>query len=60
MTLSFVSVSAPQFVVGLLLLYRLRRICWAGSRSAATARFAHLVLPALTLGILRAAAGIRA
>ncbi|WP_062017376.1 ABC transporter permease [Aureimonas sp. AU4] len=50
---SFVGVSAPQFVVGLLLLYvfgvQLRWLPISGYGTAA-----HLVLPALTLGILGA------
>ncbi|WP_062226049.1 ABC transporter permease [Aureimonas frigidaquae] len=50
---SFVGVSAPQFVVGLLLLYvfgvRLGLLPISGYGSAA-----HIVLPALTLGILGA------
>ena len=50
---SFVGVSAPQFVVGLLLLYvfgvRLGWLPISGYGSAA-----HIVLPALTLGILGA------
>ena len=54
MVASFVGVSAPQFVVGLLLLYVFARASSAGSRSAATAPSRHVVLPALTLGILGA------
>ena len=48
---SFVAVSAPQFVVGLLLLYVFAvRLEWLPIGGYGTA--AHLVLPALTLGIL--------
>lgn len=48
---SFVSVSAPQFVVALLLLYVFSvRLGWFPIGGYGT--FAHLVLPALTLGIL--------
>ena len=48
---SFVAVSAPQFVVGLLLLYVFAvRLGWFPIGGYGTA--AHLVLPALTLGIL--------
>ncbi|RWR09553.1 ABC transporter permease [Paenirhodobacter populi] len=48
---SFVAVSAPQFVVGLLLLYVFAvRLGWFPIGGYGT--FAHLVLPALTLGIL--------
>ena len=48
---SFVAVSAPQFVVGLLLLYVFAvRLEWFPIGGYGTA--AHLVLPALTLGIL--------
>jgi len=47
----FVAVSAPQFVVGLLLLYVFAvRLGWFPIGGYGTA--AHLVLPALTLGIL--------
>ena len=50
---SFVGVSAPQFVVGLLLLYVFGvRLGWVPIGGYGTA--AHLVLPALTLGILGA------
>lgn len=48
---SFVSVSAPQFVVALLLLYVFAvKLGWFPIGGYGT--FAHLVLPALTLGIL--------
>lgn len=48
---SFVAVSAPQFVVGLLLLYVFAvQLGWFPIGGYGTA--AHLVLPALTLGIL--------
>lgn len=48
---SFVAVSAPQFVVGLLLLYVFAvRLEWFPIGGYGTP--AHLVLPALTLGIL--------
>jgi peptide/nickel transport system permease protein len=48
---SFVAVSAPQFVVGLLLLYVFAvRLEWFPI--GGYGRFEHLVLPALTLGIL--------
>ncbi|WP_075215080.1 ABC transporter permease [Mongoliimonas terrestris] len=51
MTTSFVTVSAPQFVVGLLLLYVFAVwLRWFPIGGYGT--FAHLVLPALTLGIL--------
>lgn len=51
MVASFVAVSAPQFVVGLLLLYVFAvRLGWFPIGGYGT--FAHLVLPALTLGIL--------
>jgi peptide/nickel transport system permease protein len=50
---SFVSVSAPQFVVGLLLLYVFGvKLGWLPISGYGTA--AHLVLPGLTLGILGA------
>jgi len=53
MVTSFVTVSAPQFVVGLLLLYVFAvRLGWFPIGGYGT--FAHLVLPALTLGILGA------
>ena len=48
---SFVAVSAPQFVVALLLLYVFAvRLGWFPIGGYGT--FAHLVLPALTLGVL--------
>ena len=48
---SFVTVSAPQFVVALLLLYVFAvRLGWFPIGGYGT--FAHLVLPAVTLGIL--------
>ncbi|AGT08553.1 ABC transporter permease [Paracoccus aminophilus] len=48
---SFVTVSAPQFVVALLLLYVFSvKLGWFPIGGYGT--FAHLVLPALTLGIL--------
>ena len=51
MMTSFVTVSAPQFVVSLLLLYVFAvRLGWFPIGGYGT--FAHLVLPALTLGIL--------
>ncbi len=53
MIASFVGVSAPQFVVGLLLLYVFAvRLGWFPIGGYGTAR--HLVLPAVTLGILGA------
>ncbi len=51
MLTSFVAVSAPQFVVGLLLLYVFAvRLGWFPIGGYGT--LAHLVLPAVTLGIL--------
>ncbi|MGB5557571.1 MAG: ABC transporter permease [Paracoccaceae bacterium] len=51
MMTSFVTVSAPQFVVSLLLLYFFAvKLAWFPIGGYGT--FAHLVLPALTLGIL--------
>ncbi len=51
MITSFVAVSAPQFVVSLLLLYVFAvKLGWFPIGGYGT--FAHLVLPALTLGIL--------
>lgn len=51
MLASFVAVSAPQFVVGLLLLYVFAvKLGWFPIGGYGTA--AHLVLPALTLGLL--------
>ncbi|MGN6551459.1 MAG: ABC transporter permease [Pararhizobium sp.] len=53
MVVSFVGVSAPQFVVGLLLLYVFAvRLGWFPIGGYGT--FAHLVLPSVTLGILGA------
>ena len=53
MVVSFVTVSAPQFVVGLLLLYVFAvRLGWFPIGGYGTWR--HLVLPSLTLGILGA------
>ncbi|MGH6959611.1 MAG: ABC transporter permease, partial [Dongiaceae bacterium] len=50
MIASFVGVSAPQFVVGLLLLYLFAyRLGWFPLSGYGS--FSHLVLPALTLGI---------
>ncbi|MFK5979573.1 MAG: ABC transporter permease [Rhizobiaceae bacterium] len=51
MIISFVGVSAPQFVVGLLLLYVFAvQLHWFPIGGYGT--FSHLVLPALTMGIL--------
>lgn len=51
--ISFTSVSAPQFVVGILLLYVFAvKLEWFPIGGYGT--FSHLVLPALTLGILGA------
>jgi peptide/nickel transport system permease protein len=51
MTASFVTVSAPQFLVSLLLLYVFAvQLGWFPIGGYGT--FAHLVLPALTLGII--------
>jgi len=51
MIVSFVGVSAPQFVVGLLLLYVFAvQLGWFPIGGYGT--FSHLVLPSLTLGIL--------
>lgn len=51
MIASFIGVSAPQFVVGLLLLYVFAvQLGWFPIGGYGT--FGHLVLPALTLGIL--------
>jgi peptide/nickel transport system permease protein len=53
MVASFVAVSAPQFVVGILLLYVFAvYLGWLPIGGYGT--FAHLVLPSLTLGILGA------
>ena len=50
MTLSFVGVSAPQFVVGLSLLYIFAfNLGWLPLGGYGT--FAHLILPSLTLGL---------
>lgn len=50
---SFIGVSAPQFVVGLILLYVFGvKLSWLPISGYGTA--AHVVLPALTLGILGA------
>ena len=50
MMMSFVGVSAPQFVVGLLMIYFFAyKLNWFPLGGYGT--FAHLVLPALTLGI---------
>ncbi|MDB5585374.1 MAG: glutathione transporter permease GsiC [Devosia sp.] len=51
MVVSFVGVSAPQFVIGILLLYVFAvQLGWFPIGGYGT--FRHLVLPALTLGIL--------
>jgi peptide/nickel transport system permease protein len=51
MALSFVGVSAPQFVVGILMLYLFAvKLAWFPIGGYGT--WQHLVLPALTLGIL--------
>ncbi len=53
MTLSFIGVSAPQFVVALLLLYLFAvTLNWFPMGGYGT--LAHIVLPALTLGLLGA------
>ena len=53
MVVSFVAVSAPQFVVGILLLYVFAvNLGWFPIGGYGT--FAHLVLPSLTLGVLGA------
>lgn len=53
MTVSFVGVSAPQFVVALLLLYVFAAtLQWFPMSGFGT--FSHVVLPALTLGVLGA------
>jgi peptide/nickel transport system permease protein len=53
MVISFIGVSAPQFVVGILLLYVFAvKLGWFPIGGYGT--FAHLVLPALTLGLLGA------
>lgn len=51
MVLSFAAVSAPQFVVGILLLYVFSvKLGWFPISGYGT--FSHLVLPSLTLGLL--------
>jgi peptide/nickel transport system permease protein len=51
MVASFTAVSAPQFVVGILLLYVFAvRLGWFPIGGYGT--FSHLILPALTLGVL--------
>jgi peptide/nickel transport system permease protein len=58
MIFSFVGVSAPQFVIGILMLYVFAvKLGWFPIGGYGT--FMHLVLPSLTLGLL-GAAGIRA
>ncbi|MFO1040073.1 MAG: ABC transporter permease, partial [Geminicoccaceae bacterium] len=53
MVLAFTAVSAPQFVVGILLLYVFAvQLHWFPIGGYGT--FSHLVLPALTLGVLGA------
>jgi peptide/nickel transport system permease protein len=53
MVLSFLCVSAPQFVVGILLLYIFAvKLGWFPI--GGYGRFSHLVLPSLTLGLLGA------
>jgi peptide/nickel transport system permease protein len=53
MIFSFVSISAPQFVIGILLLYFLSiQFQWLPIGGYGT--FAHLILPSLTLGLLGA------
>jgi peptide/nickel transport system permease protein len=53
MVVSFVGVSAPQFVIGILLLYVFAvRLGWFPIGGYGT--FAHLVLPSVTLGFLGA------
>lgn len=53
MIFSFVSISAPQFVIGILLLYLFSiQLQWLPIGGYGTA--AHLVLPSLTLGLLGA------
>ena len=53
MVLSFIGVSSPQFVVGILLLYVFAvQLGWFPIGGYGT--FAHLVLPSLTLGVLGA------
>lgn len=51
MVFSFVTISAPQFVVGILLLYVFAvKLSWFPIGGYGT--FSHLVLPALTIGLL--------
>ena len=51
MVFSFVTISAPQFVVGILLLYVFAvKLAWFPIGGYGT--FAHLVLPAVTIGLL--------
>lgn len=53
MLISFVGVSAPQFVVGIMMLYIFAvKLSWFPIGGYGT--FSHLVLPSLTLGILGA------
>lgn len=53
MIFSFISISAPQFVVGILLLYVFAvQLGWFPIGGYGT--FAHLVLPSITLGLLGA------
>ena len=53
MLISFAAISAPQFVIGILLLYVFGvQLGWAPIGGYGT--FAHLVLPSLTLGVLGA------
>jgi peptide/nickel transport system permease protein len=53
MVASFVAVSAPQFVVGILLLY-VFAVYFGWFPIGGYGTFAHLVLPSLTLGVLGA------
>jgi peptide/nickel transport system permease protein len=53
MVLSFVCVSAPQFVVGILLLY-VFAVQFGWFPIGGYGSFSHLVLPSLTLGLLGA------
>jgi peptide/nickel transport system permease protein len=53
MVASFVAVSAPQFVIGILLLY-VFAVYFGWFPIGGYGTFAHLVLPSLTLGILGA------
>ena len=53
MIFSFVAISAPQFVIGILLLYVFAvKLAWFPIGGYGT--FAHLVLPSITLGLLGA------